>query len=82
MTLTNHALFRVVGLSSSTCNSVSSFSSSSFSEYEYDVVGIVGSDTWNDWYGGWELDWGTIRGWLVEDILTFKVLQNKLVRYS
>jgi len=45
MTLTNHSLFQVAGLCSSTYNSVSSFSSSSFSEYECDVVGIVGSKT-------------------------------------
>jgi len=82
MTLTNHAFFRVAGLCSSTCNLVSSFSSSSFSEYECDVVGIVGSDTWKDWCGGWELDWGEIGGWLVEDVLTFKVPESKLVRYS
>jgi len=52
------------------------------SEYECDVVGIVGSNTGKDWCGGWELDWGAIEGWLVEDILTFKVPENTLVRYS
>jgi len=60
MTSTSHALLQAVGLCWCVWNSVSSFSSSSFSEYTYDVPGIVGPGTCTNWCGGWELYWGAI----------------------